>query len=58
MPLREKTYRKKEVNTHFFKLVSGTYFHGVSFEELEERYFECKKEKEELEKEELEKGTK
>ena len=56
MPLREKTYRKKEVNTHFFKLVSGTYFHEVSFEELEERYFECKKEKEELEKEEKSSG--
>lgn len=55
MPLREirkRTFRPQDINTRFFKLVDGNYFHEVPFEELEKRYFECKKEIEEAEKKE------
>lgn len=51
MPLRERKTRPQPINTRFFKLVDGMYFHEVSFEELEKKYFECKKEIEEKEKE-------
>lgn len=54
MPLREKTYKPQPINTRFFKLVDGTYFHEVPFEELEKRYFECKKEMDKAEKKEKE----
>lgn len=54
MTLRKKTLSKKtyaqKMNTRFFRIVDGSYFQEVSFEELEKRYFECKKEIDEAEK--------